>query len=233
MLIFLCSDDTLTSMEGFVGVDPVRSEVVVSFRGTHSAGNWLANLDFGVEACDDLPVAADSDCKVHSGFNTAWAAVKGSMYSFLADSQLAYPNYTVVVTGHSLGAAVGTIAAAHLRAGGVPCALYTFGSPRVGNQGFVDLVQGQEGTNYRVTHLDDPVPRVPPSWDVMGAYRHLSPEYWLTVGNETVVSPSAVTVSNFKVCEGANNDACNAGTDGMDIDAHRWYFRNISSCSPS
>lgn len=228
-LTFPHSNDTTTDMQGLVGVDPVRSEVVVSFRGSHSIRNFLTDLDFGTESCGDLPVAAGSDCKVHSGFNAAWNQVRDSVYSSLAASRKAFPNHTVVVTGHSLGAAVGTIAAAHLRSNGAPCSLYTFGSPRVGNQGFVDFVAGQQGEQFRVTHFDDPVPRVPPTLSLIGGYRHLSPEYWLNVDN---TSPSAVNVSSFQVCVGTENGACNAATDGLDIAAHRLYFRNISSCSP-
>lgn len=220
-------------MEGFVGIDPVRSETVLAFRGTHSIRNWLADLDFSTDSCDeDLPVGGDSDCEIHSGFNAAWHEVKDEVYSFVATARQTYPNHTLVVTGHSLGAAVGTIAAANLRSDGFPCSLYTFGSPRVGNQAFVDFVQAQKGNQFRITHYDDPVPRMPPAWGLIGGFRHLSPEYWLTVENWTDLMPAAVKPSNFKICAGSDNDTCNAGTGGMNIAAHRWYFRNISACSP-
>lgn len=219
-------------MEGFVGADPVRSEIVVAFRGTKSVRNWVADLDFSTDSCEDLPVPDDSDCKVHSGFNAAWNEIKDSLYSFVDTAKQTYPNYTVVVTGHSLGGAVATIATAHLRATGTPCSLYTFGSPRVGNQDFVDFVAGQEGAQFRVTHASDPVPRVPPTWSLLGKYRHLSPEYWLTVDDWENLLPSAVNVANFQVCVGTENGACNAGTDGLDFSAHSWYLRTISACSP-
>lgn len=220
-------------MEGYVGADPVRSEIVVAFRGTKSVRNWVADLDFGTDDCDDLPVPEGSDCKVHSGFNEAWNQVKNSTLALVDAARQAYPNYTVVATGHSLGGAVATIAAAHLRAAGTPSALYTFGSPRVGNQGFVDFVAAQPGPQFRVTHANDPVPRVPPSWSLLGGYRHLSPEYWLTIEDWTNLLPSAVDVANFQVCVGTDNGACNGGTDGLNFGAHSWYMRDISACSPS
>lgn len=218
-------------MEGFVGVDPKRSETVVSFRGSQTIRNFIADLDFTTTSCEGLTLPSDSDCKVHSGFNDAWNEVKDSVYSFIANASETYPNHTLILTGHSLGAAVATIATSQLRVDGYSCDLYTFGSPRVGNEDFVNFVDSQAGNEFRVTHFDDPVPRLPPSSSLLGSYRHTSTEYWLTP-NGTNVSTSAITASNFELCTGIDNDACNAGTDGTDISAHRFYLRNISSCGP-
>lgn len=38
------SDKTFTSLEGFVGRDPVRSEIVLAIRGSESIRNWIADL---------------------------------------------------------------------------------------------------------------------------------------------------------------------------------------------
>lgn len=225
------ANDT-TGMEGFVGVDPTRSQVVVSFRGSQSIRNWITNIAIATDDCDGLPVASDSDCGVHSGFNAAWNQVKNSVYTFIANASSTYPDRTLIITGHSLGGAVATIAAAHLRAQGYPCDLYTFGSPRVGNEGFVNFVGSQEGNEFRVTHYDDPVPRLPPSSLIMGSYRHTSPEFWLTIQDGANVSASAIGVSDFEICEGIDNDACNAGLDGSSVDSHGFYLRNISACGP-
>lgn len=218
-----------------MGIDPVRSEIVLAFRGTDSVRNLVVDLDFGTDDCQGLPVSSDADCKVHSGFSGAWNQVQESVYSAIASVQVLHPSYSLVVTGHSLGAAVGTIAAAHLREDGFPCDLYTYGSPRVGNQFFVDFVAAQPGDEYRITHYDDPVPQVPPSLDLLGGYRHLSPEYWLTIEGDVGgdnVSTAAVTTADLQVCLGTNNESCNAGTGigELDVAAHRWYFRNISLC---
>lgn len=204
----------------------------MSFRGTDSIRNWITNLDFDTTNCDGLPMSDDVDCEVHSGWDDAWHQIRNSVYVSVSKAQTLYANYTLVVTGHSLGGAVATIAAAHLRADGYVCDLYTYGSPRVGNQGFVDFLDAQEGSEYRITHYDDPVPRVPPTWSWLGGYRHSSPEYWLNLDHWADVSPSAVNVTDFEICQGTENKDCNGGTDGLDIDAHGWYFRNISACDP-
>jgi hypothetical protein len=104
--------------------------------------------------------------------------------------------------------------------------LYTYGSPRVGNDAFVNFVTAQPGLEVRVTHLDDPVPRLPP---LLFGYRHTSPEYWLSDGIATTTSYG---VADVKVCSGIANVDCNAGTFGLDVDAHLNYFEGIANCSP-
>lgn len=102
--------------------------------------------------------------------------------------------------------------------------LYTYGSPAVGNDKFADFVTAQPGAEYRVTHFDDPVPRLPP---LFLGYRHTSPEYWLDDGNATTVD---YTLSDITVCEGNANVSCNGGTGGFDTTAHNYYFEHTAGC---
>lgn len=165
---------------------------------------------------------------MHTGFAAAWVEVGSSVLSGVAAAKAANPGYSIVATGHSLGGAVATLAAAYLRKAGNAVDLYTFGSPRVGNSAFADFVSAQAGSEIRVTHVDDPVPRLPP---LLFGYRHTSPEYWLSTGSGTT---TAYGVSDVKVCEGNANTNCNAGTTpGLDINAHLNYFVPIAGCSPS
>jgi len=136
----------------------------------------------------------------------------------------AYPSYQVVAVGYSLGGAVATIAAAHLRVAGIPTNIVSFGSPRVGNKAFVNFVNAQAGTNYRVTHYNDPIPRFPGK---LFGYRHTSPEIWLSTGGTTQTS---YTLAQIKVCVGTENTSCNDGTSSLDLTAHKYYFQRVSSC---
>lgn len=79
----------------------------------------------------------------------------------------------------------------------------------------------QTGAEYRATHYDDPVPRLPPM--VLG-YRHTSAEYWLEAGPATNID---YTISEIEVCTGYWNTSCNAGTSGLDGTAHSYYFQYI------
>ncbi|KAI0851606.1 alpha/beta-hydrolase [Daldinia vernicosa] len=209
----------LTDIQGFVSTDDTNKLIVASVRGSNSIRNFIADLVFIPLPCDLV-----DGCLIHSGFFLSYKEIEDKMLDGVMAAVLANPSYKVVFTGHSLGAAVATIAAAYARDMGYKLDLYTYGSPRVGNQAFVNFVTAQPGGEFRVTHLDDPVPRVPP---IFVDYRHTSPEYWLSDehGNSTLYAPS-----DIKICEGFANTDCNGGTDGLDIPAHLLYFRHISAC---
>ncbi|KAG9257759.1 Alpha/Beta hydrolase protein [Emericellopsis atlantica] len=211
-------DGLWTGIASYVALDTARTEIVVSVRGSSNVRNWIANLDFNFE---DSPIVSGG--KVHDGFNRAWNEMRSGVTAAIRDAMNAHPGYRVVATGHSLGAAVATLAAAQLRNDGIPVDLYTYGSPRAGNDVLSDYISNQAGPEFRITHLDDPVPRLPP---IIFGYRHTSPEYWLSVGDAT---GDDYPVSDIRVCPGNANVQCNAGTFGLDIDAHLNYFGDMSS----
>ncbi len=79
-------------------------------------------------------------------------------------------------TGHSLGAAMATICAGRCKLSSIPSnpkALYTFGSPRVGNRTYIRAVNIP---HYRWVHNNDIVTRIPPKW--LG-YKHSGYELYL------------------------------------------------------
>lgn len=163
-------------------------------------------------------------CLAHAGFYASWGEVASRTLAAVRAAKAANPTYKVVATGHSLGGAVATLAAAYIRQAGIAADLYTYGSPRVGNVAFVAFVTDQPGGEYRVTHTDDPVPRLPP---ILLNYRHTSPEYWIDEGGDAVVTPDEV-----RGCPGYSNVQCNGGTKGLDVDAHLWYFQELYGCAP-
>lgn len=148
------------------------------------------------------------------------------MTAGISAAKASHPSYKIAFTGHSLGGAAATVAAAFVRESGGygDLDLYTYGSPRAGNRAFVAHVSAQGGREYRVTHTDDPVPRLPPA---LLNYRHTSPEYWFHTGGSNTTEYGA---ADADVCEGYANLACNGGTLGLDTEAHGYYFEDISAC---
>lgn len=215
---------------GYVATDPTRSLVVVAFRGTDSVRNWIANVKI---ALVDTPIC--SSCKVHDGFNTAWFERQPAVVAAIRSAQAKNPSYKVVITGHSLGAAVATVGGAYLRSIGINCDIYTYGSPRVGNDYFANYVSStSQGSTSRITHLTDPVPHLPPGGTIawLTDYYHTSPEYWLFDGNATTTD---YAISDVKVCTGINTHDCADGVSVFDYNsqAHGYYFEQIGGCDPT
>ncbi|KAM7205874.1 Alpha/Beta hydrolase fold [Rhypophila sp. PSN 637] len=208
----------VTDTKGYIAVDSTRSLIILSFKGSESIQNWITNVLFFQISCSFAP-----GCKVHLGFAAAWEESSAAVIAGIQAAKAANPSYKLVITGHSLGGAVGTLAAAYLRQLGYPADLYTYGSPRVGNEAFVKFVSEQAGAEYRVTHTDDPVPKLPP---LQANFRHTSPEYWITSKNNVV--PSTTDVS---VCTGYGTKDCNESTPGFNTTAHVWYFGPIAGCA--
>ncbi len=139
---------------------------VIVCRGTEP-NDWndiKADLDLAT-------VIAETAGRVHRGF-------KREVDDLWPRLEQALVNNTrpVWFTGHSLGGAMATICASRCRLSYIksdPRALYTFGSPRVGNGRYVNFVQYEA---YRWVNNNDIVTRVPPWW--LG-YRHKGQEVYL------------------------------------------------------
>ena len=94
--------------------------------------------------------------RVHSGFADAFAQISDRLDAILATRS---SDQKLWLTGHSLGGALATLAAAHAGADVVQ-GLYTYGSPRVGDAVFASILP-QRGY-LRLIHRDDWVPLIPP-----------------------------------------------------------------------
>lgn len=147
----------------------------------------------------------------------------------LAAAAQQHPHYRIVVTGHSLGAAVATLLGMRMREEGYVTKLdiYTYGSPRVGNDALARYIANQKnGREWRVTHAADLVTRPPP---LNRGFRHTSPEYWLAAGPSWRVGYGAAQVEE---CFGYASGGCAAGAPWwiVDVVSHLYYFVAISQC---
>ena len=70
-----------------------------------------------------------------------------------------YPDSTIVITGHSLGAALATLTAYDMASVyGTKVSMINFGSPRVGNGNFANVFNHRLANRaIRVTHALDPI----------------------------------------------------------------------------
>jgi hypothetical protein len=132
--------------QGFVTSHRDLDLTVLAFRGTES--DKIADV---FSDTDTLQRDYATGGRVHSGFNKSYQPAKERLTTLLNGRK-----QTLLITGHSLGAALATLAAvdtAHSK-------LITFGSPYVGNAVFTARLAGTETRRY--VNCSDVVTRVPP-----------------------------------------------------------------------
>jgi pimeloyl-ACP methyl ester carboxylesterase len=134
---------------GLLAVDANAKLAVLAFRGTNASDPTDIMDDFGA-----IPAPWPTGGNVSSGFANALMVLWDQ--EGLGNAVEQVKNYNLLLTGHSLGAAMATLTASLVRAK----ALYTFGSPRVGDDGFVQQLDGLN--NNRYVDCCDLVARVPP-----------------------------------------------------------------------
>ena len=137
--------------QAFLALREKDKMLVLAFRGTEqeSLKDIISDLDARYYK-DEKGVA------IHNGFLRAFQCAEKEIRQSLGN----LTDYTLYVTGHSLGGALALIATRALNSDNL-AACYTFGGPRVGNSEFGDAIKPPI---YRVVNDLDPVPFLPPTY---------------------------------------------------------------------
>ncbi|KAI0047406.1 alpha/beta-hydrolase [Auriscalpium vulgare] len=214
----------------FVAHDNTTNSVVVAHQGT-DADNPLSvinDLKFLKSPINStlFPNAGD-DVEVHRGFAEAQGRTADTVLSTVKDALTTFNTNKILVTGHSLGAAIATMDALMLRQNLDPSTAITttvFGLPRGGNQAYADMVDSQLGSDYTfITHKNDPVPVVPPR--VLG-FQHSAGEVHITATDD-----STGEATNTVACPGQENANCQDGNSLLSTsvaDHLGPYFADVS-----
>lgn len=158
--------------------------VVVAFRGTEKRlSDILADLNFQPRPSGNF----DGNC--HSGFVEAldevWIDVEKLLQSLVRNATGGEREFWF--TGHSLGAALATLAVARRHKADASASLgglYTFGSPRVGDAGFQSSFHKHFlARTQRFANLQDGVSRIPP-WSI--GFRHVGNDAYLDGGRQVL-----------------------------------------------
>ncbi len=152
-------DDDPEDYRGFVGAR--EDAAVLAFRDVSNIEYWLTD-----DMCEQRPSYGGM---IHKGFSEALDSVWSQHGD---DIQGALEGKIVFVTGHGLGAALATLAAAKLDKNGIPVRqVYTFGSPRVGN---MDFYHHYEIQTYRVVNFNDIYAHVPGEIVAVNGFHHFT-----------------------------------------------------------
>lgn len=134
-----------------------EKHLVLAFRGTEASS--IKDIKADIKA---VTKACETGGKIHSGFDEAYKQVALDIEGALNREEC--ENTPLLITGHSLGGALATIAAKKITHRGGNAACYTFGSPRVGDEVWISNIKTPL---YRVVNAADCVTVLPPDADAI------------------------------------------------------------------
>jgi hypothetical protein len=150
-----------TNIFGLMGRNPTSRIAFLSFRGTSDIEEWVANIDAIPD--DYRPIAGFG--QVHSGFQDVYELVRQKIAANLATATTGCDQ--ILITGHSLGAALAVLAAPDVARNMPPNTIeprvLTFAGPRVGLSDFAASFDAAIESCYRVVNFLDLVPYLPPT----------------------------------------------------------------------
>jgi len=188
--------DGETAVLAFRGTEPADwTDMAMNFGMLPSAEQWESGVP-GRGILRGVASALSRGALVHGGFqralNTVWPAIVQAL-------EILPREVPLLICGHSLGGALGHLAAARVDGIGFIPYLYTFGAPRVGNR-----VAGQQvltvlsGRAVRTVNEGDPIAAVPP---IGLGYEHAPAETmrldaagaWSAGPDDATIGPAEVT----------------------------------------
>ncbi|KAH8115122.1 alpha/beta-hydrolase [Phellopilus nigrolimitatus] len=207
-------NDDPTNTQGFIARDDARKRLLL-----HAD---LILMDFS-----STGVSGTSGVQAHKGFLTAFNSVASTVLAAVSEQLHANPTYSLVSTGHSLGASLASLGAISLASNfpGTPLKMYTFGQPRTGNPAYASLAEMLVGVDniFRVRPCYYGVPTIPPTW--LG-YEHQCVKFF--PHNPDSSHFSYTDANNVKQCSGREDPTCSDSIPSLGIDdAHLRYFGQV------
>ena len=179
--------------KALVGYHSDYNALFVAFRGSENIENWINDIKidfvYPYYFSDNYQPFDWENIGIEDGFYITYQDLEKDIIKTLTTLKDKYKTTTIYTTGHSLGA-ISTIFAFEI--------FYfypefvvefdaTFGSPRIGNQDFVNAFRFADIESTRVTHYYDIVPHIPQE---ILKYKHVPNEVWYNKDNTA-----------YKVCD--------------------------------
>jgi len=159
---------------------------IIVFRGTQRTIEWVLNIN-AVYATEKSKVFNQYGA-VHPGFSTIYSNISAQT---LEAAKKLDPSVPCYISGHSLGAAIATLAAIDIAAQTPELKkqvqLYTYASPRVGDPAFARQHNRLVPNSYRVVNLADAITLVPFTVFFKTEYVHVGEEWSFLAQNGDVM----------------------------------------------
>ena len=175
-----------------LGYNSEINTVFASFRGSSNIQNWIDDIQIE-HHCINEPANICVEAGFYKLFEELYSYISQEIYTLCQK----YETNNLLLTGHSMGASIGTLFAYNFSKANYNVTLVTFGSPRVGNYEFVEDFASKNVASFRITHYHDIVPHLP-QYNLN--YHHIPSEIWY---NEKS--------THYKVCNDTNleeDDTC-------------------------
>lgn len=167
-------DNQFTGAQALVNL--TEAGIVVAFRGSSQAKDWMINAQFKLEPL--CWMHGDMIAEVHHGFLKQFESVDVDVVRQVRGLVALHPDAKIFVTGHSLGGALATLCALEFKRLGLdPDGVFTFGAPRVGNKAFAEIYnRSLKDVTFNFVNEGDPVPLMP---TLLMGYRDCGHEVFL------------------------------------------------------
>jgi triacylglycerol lipase len=199
--------------------------IFVCFRGTKSSWDWLTNIDL---AQVQVPTG---NGKVHKGIYRATLQRYAEISDIVRELQSKLPR-PLYLTGHSLGGGMAIVAASMMNSDTMPPnAVYTFGSPKIGDAQFAKeyaLNPTLHQNTFRFVNYCDPVPKIP----YLDNFVHVSPsqEHLFTTDGRMLVGVFAESSSSDNLINTLPSFSSSCPINFEIVDSHlvESYIENLN-----
>lgn len=173
---------------GFLLSSPVMN--ILTFRGTQRQTEWLENI-LALQTPYRNPATDQPLGKVHLGIYDFYQSSLAT--SVIAAIKSIDPKTPLLISGHSLGAALATLAAMDLALLYPKLQpnlhLYAYAGPRVGDREFIEAHSNLIPNHYRIVNLADTIPLLPMSRQLNAKFVH-GGEQWSFLSYQGDIMPN-------------------------------------------
>ncbi len=165
---------------------------VICFRGTKGDDEWA--LDFNAEFAKPPFITNNNKIKTHLGFTVRYKTLNEWLKRYIKENNLK----NILFLGHSLGASTAMLASDEIKQTYtyINTTVVTFGSPRIGNEEYVNFHFKSVPNTLNFRNKNDIVCRVPT--EKMG-YKHCP--YYVWIAKPTFWQKLLHPINYFKGCK--------------------------------